>query len=418
MKGPALLFRSHLAGGLADQAVASLGNFALSIWLARHLSVNDYGVYAIALSFIVFLNTLHQAVVTYPLSVRGAPADDHRYRHLLFVAALLTPLSALLCLPILGGAVTSIRHWELLPLVFGALLAWQLQEVNRRGTLARSHYRAAIASDAVRYLGALGAVIALGSRVTLESTFAISITCSLLAAAPIVWSTDRDWRAATTSLGQEIAAHWRLGAPVLGANLLAALSTQWFLWLLAWRQGPSGSATLVALANIAAIASPVMFGAENILVPEIARLRDSLSFGDLVHLLRRRGIACALLVAPFFVLTAAFPETVLRLFYGHATIYADFPSALRILTAAYASYLASFILGAALRGYRSSDTVFKMQLYPALFGVTLGSLLTWQFGVLGACTASLLAGLLRAGTALYFVLRLREVTARCAVTAA
>ncbi len=409
VKGLGLL-RSNLAGGLADQAVVSLGNFGLNIVLARTFSVNEYGVYSVILSFILFLNSLHQALITYPLSVRGAPAEKTRYDYLICVAAVLTPLGALICFPVLGAAVFSVKHLALLPVACCALLAWQLQEVNRRGALARARYAAAIASDVIRYFGTLGVVIVLSASLTIERVFVVLIVSSILAAWPIMASVLRNFLSAVEGIRQEIGIHWRMAAPLLGASLLVAFSTQWFLWLLAWKQGPGGSAILVALANVAAISSPVMFGVENIMVPEIARLRTSLTFPDLMRLLRYRSLVCGALVAPLFLLIVIFPDTVLRLFYGHAAPYAQFTEALRVLTGAYVCYLVSTILSAALRGYQSSETVFKMQLYPALLGVTVGSWLTWEFGVMGACTASLLAGLLRAGTGLYFVLRLRELT--------
>ena len=75
----------------------------------------------------------------------------------------------------------------------------------------------------------------------------------------------------------------------MGANLLASLSTQWFLWLLAWGHDLTSSAVLVALANIVAFSNPVIYGMENILMPEIARQRDHLTFHGLMHFLRLRG---------------------------------------------------------------------------------------------------------------------------------
>lgn len=402
--------RSSLASGLVDQAVVSLGNFGLNVLLARTFPVGEYGVFSIIFSVLLFLNTLHQALIAYPLSVRGAPAEKARYDYLFCVAAVLTPLGALICVPVLGVAIFSIGRPDLLVAACCALLAWQLQEVSRRGALARAHYGAAIVGDAIRYFGLLSVVVASSGRLSIERVFLLLSACSILAAWPIVPALSRNLLSAAKDISREIGIHWGIGAPLLGANLLAAFSTQWFLWLLAWREGPGGSAALMALANVAAVASPVMFGVENILVPEIARLRSSLSFHALAHLLRRRGLICAALVAPLLLLIAAAPETVLHVFYGHATPYAHYVGPLRVLTATYASYLASIILAAALRGYEASEGVFKMQLYPALLGVTLGSWLTWQFGVAGACTASLLAGLLRAGTGLYFVLRLRELT--------
>jgi O-antigen/teichoic acid export membrane protein len=206
-----------------------------------------------------------------------------------------------------------------------------------------------------------------------------------------------------------MAGHWRLAGPVLGASLLTALSVQWFLWLLAWQGRPDHAAALVALANIVSIANPLILGIDIVLVPEIARLRGQLETPALLRLAAKRGAACAALIAPFFLAILLFPGQVTRLFYGADTPYAGEPTCLRILVAAYVTTLVAAVVGAALRGLQASGAIFRMQLYPALLGVTLGSWLTWRFGVQGACLAALLAGLVRIGAGLRFLLRLGEV---------
>ena len=398
-----------VVGGFADQAVASFGNFALNVTLARSLAAADYGAFSVALSFILFFNTLHQALVTYPLSVHGA-ARPAEMPYLLAVAALLTPISALGVLPVLGAGLTSVAHPGLLPAAAFALLFWQLQEVFRRGLLARARYPAAIAIDLVRYVGTFAAALALAPHITADGVFLLIGASSLLAILPLVPRARQGIGAAARNLKAEIVGHWRMAAPVLGANLLAALSVQWFLWLLAWQRDTGGAAVLVALANIVAISSPVMFGVENILVPEVARAQDRMTFPDLMQLVGRRGLFCGVLIAPFFLLTLAFPERAAQLFYGRATPYAAYPEALRLLVLTYSAYVGAYIFGAVLRGYRATGAVFKMQLYPALIGLTLGSWLVWQYGVTGACLASLIAGLTRAGVGFHFVLRLRGST--------
>ncbi|MBB6254199.1 hypothetical protein [Nitrospirillum iridis] len=395
-----------LAGGLADQAMVSFGNFALNVTLARALPAADYGAYSVVLSFILVLNTLHQALITYPLSVQTAPSGRP-----LAVALLLTPLCVLAFLPLLAGATASVGQLNLLPAAAAALICWQMQEVVRRALLADSRHAPLIALDALRYLGPLAAVWALRAHLDIAGVFLAIAAASALAALPMAARLGPAWRTALPGLRSEILAHWRLGAPVLGANLLAALSTQWFLWLLAWRDDAAGAAALVALANVVAVASPVIFGMENILVPEVARARDRLSFPGLLHLVRRRGLMAAGLVGPLFLAILAAPGWAARLFYGHDSAYAAHAAELRLLAFAYACYLAATLFSATLRGYRASGAVFRMQLYPALFGLTLGSWLTWRFGLTGACVASAAAGALRAGVGLIHLLRLRPLTA-------
>ena len=61
-----------LAGGrgiwaLGDQATLSLGNFLTNILLIRHLAKDQFGIYAVLFSLLLFLNNLHTSLVTYPL---------------------------------------------------------------------------------------------------------------------------------------------------------------------------------------------------------------------------------------------------------------------------------------------------------------------------------------------------------------
>src|SRR5262249_45361551 len=155
------IVRSDLAAGLLDQAIVSLGNFAVNVLLARAFPAEEYGIFSIVLSLILLLNTFHQALVTYPLSVRVASADSSDAMHLISVATLATPVLALLCVPLFAIPTASVGRLDLLPFAGAALVAWQLQEVYRRSSLARTAYRRAIISDAVRYLGVPTAIVLL-----------------------------------------------------------------------------------------------------------------------------------------------------------------------------------------------------------------------------------------------------------------
>ncbi len=401
----------RLAAGLLDQALVSSANFALNVLLARALPSAQYGVIAVAMSLLIFLNTLHQALVIYPTSLRVTVAPPRRQGYLLTVGAMLTLMLGLVSLPAIFVGLASCGAVEAFLPIALALVLWQLHEVVRRSFLARGLVPAMLAVDAVRYVGALGGAALLPPRLTIEAVFALIAASSACGAVPLVPPALRLFRIAARNLRREMALHWRVAAPVLGANVLAVFSTQWLLWLLAWHQKPDDAAALVALTNIVAISNPVMFGLENILVPEIVRKQQALRFADLLRLLRRRALACAALVAPFFLLIASAPQLAVHAVYGTATPYANSPNALRLLVGTYACFLASYMLGAVLRAYRAGPEVLQVQLYPALLGVSLGSWLVWQYGLFGACLASLLAGCVRVVLGLWFVWRLRGVTA-------
>jgi O-antigen/teichoic acid export membrane protein len=218
--------------------------------------------------------------------------------------------------------------------------------------------------------------------------------------------------AATREIQESFSDRLRITGPVIAANVLAAFSNQWFLWMLTWTHGFRSSGALVALANIAAVASPVIFGLENIILPEISRERSRRSFGALVNLMGWRLAAGALLIGPFLAAIAIWPGDATRLVYGRTPEYAQFASCLRLLAFSYAAFFCSTALSAALRAYCSSRAVLMMQLWPALLGITVGSILIRIYGVEGACMSICLAASLRVVIALYYVMQLRELTPR------
>lgn len=396
-------------GGLLDQAVVSFGNFALSLVLARTLPASAYGTFVAILSFVLLFNLIHQAAVTYPLSIAAAGADPEHCRALLGKAVLSTTVVSLILLVPLGIAMASLGLIRVLPIVFLTMLAWQMQETLRRGLLAQERFSRTIFQDGVRYLGPLIALSFLPRPLAIEDVFLLMLGASLLAILPQITQLRWPRMAGIESFKQSAIADWTMASPAVGANLLAAFSTQWYLWILAWHHDVLGTATLAALANIAALTSPIMLGIENILVPEVARRRQ-LPFDKMLDHLRGRSLSCVALVLPIYAGILLFPVESLRLVYGHATIYAAYPQALRVLVLAYSTYLANAILSATLRGYCAGRAVFLMQAYPAAFGLVVGGWLTITWGLEGACVAALLTGLLRAafGVHYLFTLNLRH----------
>jgi O-antigen/teichoic acid export membrane protein len=308
----------------------------------------------------------------------------------------------------LGLTLASAGASRVVPVLF-ALLAWQLQEVNRRGVLARGSYRQATIGDSVRYLGAfaLAAVLAASGSLSLGPAFLLIGLTSLLAIAATPGTQLFRPLSMPLNFAHEALAYWRRGAPVLWATVLTAFFIPWFQWLLIWQHGLVAGAVLQALLNIAAIGRPVILGLENMLVPEIARQRETMSFRALAAFLWRCGGTALLLVAPLFAVVFVAPEWTLRLVYGEHSPYVAYPAALRLLMCTYVVYLAGAMFQATLKAYGANDGVLKMQLYAAIFGVTLGSYFIFQYGLIGACLAWFGSGTLTALIGLGYVLKLR-----------
>ena len=69
--------RSSAFWSLFDQCIVSVGNFAVTLLLARLLVPAEYGVYSLLLLLTLALATITSSLLFYPLTVRGTvlPAE-------------------------------------------------------------------------------------------------------------------------------------------------------------------------------------------------------------------------------------------------------------------------------------------------------------------------------------------------------
>jgi hypothetical protein len=117
---------------LADQGVCSLGNFLTGVLMARGLAdPHLFGVYSLALSVLMFLNSLHGSVVTYPLTLEGAAADPARFRRLVRRGLAFTLSVAPVLAVALVAATARVERLSLLPWAALAMVMWQAQETVR-----------------------------------------------------------------------------------------------------------------------------------------------------------------------------------------------------------------------------------------------------------------------------------------------
>jgi O-antigen/teichoic acid export membrane protein len=236
---------------LADQGAVSLGNFATTILLARAMSPRDFGVFALIFGMLIFLNNLHGALITYPLSVHGAAADDNELRRLTWLALALT-----LALGVPVGIGVGLIAWafklgRLTPWLVAAMLLWQVQETLRRALMAHLRYQDAIWGDGVSYLGQALVIVFLAhsGRLSPATIFATIAGTSAIGAL-LQWAQLRLFGAFSLS-GLVLRARdcWELGRWTAAGNLAGIANIQAVPWALAAFHGAAEAGKLVASAS-------------------------------------------------------------------------------------------------------------------------------------------------------------------------
>lgn len=390
---------------LLDQCTVSAGNFVLNVLLARALSQDDYGKFALFLGAIFILRNVDWSLISYPLSLRLSVVEAGHRASLLGATILLAACLSLGLVIVMGLGVTLLGASDLLLPACLCYWCWQAQETARRCLLADFRYREAVAGDAVAYVGQALLVAGLLKvvPVTLSSTlYIMSVTFALGALVHgaklhIAWPKP----AVLRRLPRE---YFSAGKWSLITYQLVLMRGQLFPWLLATIAGTAATASLQASANIANMMNPVILGIGNA-VPQIA-----------AHAYESSGIRGAVRAASGYVLFGmapilviclvgvVLPSPLLRAVYGPVSPYLATGLSLQLLmVAGVLDYIAE-MASKTLLGVQSGRLAVMVNVFSLLAALALALVLIQPLGVLGACLALLAANLMRLVTAVISML--------------
>lgn len=400
------------ACALGDQAAVSLGNFVTNIVLARELTrmhgAAEYGVFTLLLEAMLLLNQLQTALVTYPLSVRGAvmPQDEMRRFAtgcLLLTAIVLLPLSGVLFLT--AGVV---GHVELAIWATSAMALWQVHETFRRVLMSQLRYREAVISDTVSYIGQAAAVVLLAwmGHLTLKTAFmAMAVTSGIAICVQVFQVGPR--LVAVRELGPMAASFWRLGRWMLFSSTIGVLATQTYLWSLMAFHGLEAVASFQALVNLVKVTNPLLFSICGLIVPLAARLRVEVGIGAARNVAVRYGLLGLALLAPYYAALLFAPHVVIGLAYGDATPYRELTTEMRLMVGAYGLMYVTGIIGALLNALERGRHTLVAQVINLSATLVIGIPLVAWAGLEGSLWAGLLTTSVLAGVLVYFMSRLK-----------
>lgn len=380
------LYLNHSLWALADQGLVSLGTFATNLILARTLPPGEYGLYVILFGVLLFLTSIQYAIITFPLTVKGATSDRDNLRRLAS-ASLLSSFGLAL---ILGAgmilAAKTVGRLQLAPWAVVALLFWQFQEVFRRALMAHQRYYDAMWGDALCYLGQAGLVLALSlsGHLSVQSAFVVIAVTSALAA--VVQAIQLGLKSVTLRQAcQVVKDFWRLGSWLLYNSLLGVFFTYLaFSWTLAYFHGLEEAAALQAVLNILGASHPVIFGMRGLIVPAVARANRESGKKAAYWVALGYALQGALLLLPFFALIVLWPKIILTTFYGQTSPYIHLETPLRLFAPAFTLLFLSVVLTSLLDGLEETRRALSAQLVSAFAFLIIGLPLVVWGGVTGA----------------------------------
>jgi O-antigen/teichoic acid export membrane protein len=229
-----------LRGGLAilDQGAYSGSNFILNILLARWLSQENYGAFAVAFSVVLFLSGFHNAIQLEPMSVIG-PAiyqenlEDYLHAQIRLNFIITIPIAIMFFLAGRILQATGVIDSRLSQVLVAAGLAMPFiffLWVVRRAFYARRQPVGALSSSilyAFFMMGGLWAAHRLGVESSLTGFGLLGIASLFSGAITVLVWRKRVARGKTfISLNKVISSHWSFGRWALAAAVLAVAASQ------------------------------------------------------------------------------------------------------------------------------------------------------------------------------------------------
>src|SRR5262245_10325677 len=120
------LFRRRATWIMIDQGIVSAGSFLTANLLGRELSTENFGVFGLVFETMLYLNSLQNALVIYPLTMKGATGERANLGRLASYAVVFT----FILLPLLGlatgGAVIAAGAGGIAVAAIAAMFLWQI----------------------------------------------------------------------------------------------------------------------------------------------------------------------------------------------------------------------------------------------------------------------------------------------------
>ena len=384
-----------MKGGLAilDQGVFAGSNFVISILLARWLSAEQYGMYAVALAVFLFLVNFHQALVLEPMLVFGSSVYRDCLRGYLKALLLLhlgISLVIVFVLCVSAGFALKIMQANLLALAFvgvaftapSVLLFWLLKRIFYLKLSPGPSVAAALLYCALT-IGGLAVVFKHG----LLSTFSALLLMGFGGlVSSVVLLTYLGLRLPSgqnaPSLLDTWRRHWRYGRWALGANAMMWIPINAFYPLLSKFSGMAHAGELKALMNFAAPMLQTCAALSSLMLPYSARVLSERGGAGVSVVLRRMTLLCVFCAIPYWVVLLVFKGPAFRMLYSGQ--YSEVAYLLPIV--ALASVFGSAFFGPAivLRSMESPRLVFTAVSVSSCISIAIGVPLTRALGVGGA----------------------------------
>ncbi len=383
---------------LADQAVASIANFATGVIVARGGTKEGFGLYMLGLTVILLVTDLQGSLIATPYMVyapRLKGAQRVQYTGSTLLHQLLLSLLTMGGLAVVAvGTMIGLGPRGLEPVMWalaGTVAIIMLREFARRICFARLEMRTALVLDtacAGLQLGGLGLLARFGLLTTPRVFGVMGVVCGLVVALWLWWDRQAFQPQLARAL-EDLRGNWMVGKWVFGSGLLWTASTNIYPWLLASFHGMAAAGVFAACLGVVSASNPILLGVQNLVGPRVAHEYAAHGLAALRRLVLRISVALAVPVSVITVALMVWGDRLIGLLYGHR--YAGNSIVVKLLALNLLITALSFAYSRALFAVERADLDFVLNGATVVIMATAGVWLVRAWGPLGAASGLLLA---------------------------
>lgn len=395
-------------GGMAivDQGLITGSNFVLSILLARWLSREEYGAFALGFAVFLLVATLYQALLLEPMSVFGGADYYPKIRTYFSTLLRIHLIATILIIAAIGGSAQILHLMSRGDGLPGALtgvalcapcvlLLW----LARRVFYLRLSANFAVIGASVYCLLLITGLFLAHARGLLSSFSAFALTglSALLSSMVLLLWLKSKLRGSDSALEFRAvwSRHWKYGRWALLSAAAMWIPANTFYPLVGSFSGVASAGELKALLNFFNPIFQVYSALSLLLLPYASRRQSqgaepgSLSWK--ITLLCITGTVC------YWLIVILFQRQAFAILYGGR--YREVAPLLPVVALGSVFDNAFFGPAIVLRAMESPKSVFAALLVAAVLSVAVGVPATWAFGVKGAVWTQSLSAVMAFGAA-------------------
>lgn len=385
---------------LANQGVVSATNFLTGVLIGRFCTKEEFGLYMLGFSIVLFVLDLQISLVSTPYMVysprlKGTALNLYSGSSLIHQLALSTIVMFVLVVWSgflsfgSGPAGLASVVWALV-VTIGLIM---LREFVRRICFAGLRMEIALIFDlcvAAIQISGLFILAKLGFLSATHAYWVIGIACGVAGASWFLLNR-AGFKIQISQAISDFTHNWTFGKWVFASGILWTISMNLYPWFLTFFHGTASAGVWGACLGVLAMANVPLAGVQNFLGPKIANVYAN---GGILMLRRFAIKASMLLCIVMSILCCALlilGEPLLVLFYGEK--YSGNGVVVFVLALSLVASSVAFSFSRALFAIERADIDFKVNFIPFFILFTFGLSFVRSYGPLGAAIGLLIANL-------------------------